>query len=346
MHLLLFSVLCNSLLAVEYGYITVEEGEQHSDKVFVPAGFKFVINETGTSNWRLDGSDNICIDRDGETLKSAKGSGNYTWPNKEIYGPCEVYLEVNGQNSYSRPFLPYSIESLAYTSSQNIVIPANEVLENNDLIIQYSEDLNNWSNVSSGIVSQGSTPKYFRLLMENINNEIQQANINFGFGSNSPQSVSYHQKFMESSLPVSGIFLSLNEGEVFRPLKNASFNTPITFKIYYTNHHFNELLVFEYYNDNSITGAVALIGPATLTYFKEGSSVNSNDAMLAYSITTNLEQAQLSGGTLTIPSGNSTYNVKIQYSEDLTNDWIDLQSGADIDSSNIRFYRLTAVQNN
>ena len=68
--------------------------------------------------------------------------------------------------------------------------------------------------------------------------------------------------------------------------------------------------------------------------------------LLSYSITTQLEQAQLSGAVLTVPSGAGTYTLKIQVSDDLNNDWIDLGGTVpDTLSENMRFYRLVAVQN-
>ena len=345
--ILIFSVLLStSLSAVEYGYFTNVPGEYISNKVSVPSGsYLRILNQNTGSDFGFDGQDNLCMDYQGEVYKE-RHYANTTFPNKTFYGPCEVYLEIT-HNPSNKRYLPYLIDSLNDDSKEILAIPANQNIENTDLIIQFSEDTLTWTNISSGTVNQTSNPKFFRLVLENISNEMQTVNNNFGFGLGNPNTTQYKHFGLDSSDYLNNNtfyhLMNLNDGETFIPLDGGLPNG-VTLKVHFDDANFSKQFAFEY-NDRS-SGEAFIKGPATLYFKKEGGphqDSTSTRFAYPYKIITNLTEAQLSGGMITIPAGSSTYTVKIQYSEDLSSDWIDLQNGAEINSSNLRFYRLTAV---
>ena len=340
--LLLFSVFfTSSLSAVEYGYFTNVPGEYISNKVSVPSGsYLRILNQNTGMDFGFDGEDNLCMDYQGEVYKQWH-YGNTVFPNKTFYGPCEVYLEIT-HNPSNKRYLPYLIDSLNDESKEILAIPANQNIENTDLIIQFSEDTLTWTNISSGTVSQTSNLKFFRLVLENISKKYRLLTI-----IGNPNTTQYKHFGLDSTDYLNnGTYyhlLNLNDGETFIPL-DGGLNNGVTLKVHFDDANFDKQFAFEY-SDWSV-GEAFIKGPATLYFQKEGGphpNATTTKFAFPYKIISNLSEAQLSGGMITIPAGSSTYTVKIQYSEDLASDWIDLQNGAEINSSNLRFYRLTAV---
>ena len=341
------AVLSSTLLGVEYGYF-YGSSTQPSNQVVVPAGKFLTISTGSTSGYRLEADDNLCIEAEGQIFKARKGTSHYSFSGKSFYGPCTIYYEFNNNNT---GYLPFKISSVEVNQSPQIAIPAGQNLLNiNDFVIQFSEDGISWSNVNAGIIYQSNSPKFYRLVLENPNTTIQQLNANFGFGSSNPTTTAYTHKIVNakpSNKYELSHFLTLNEGEVFRP--TSGFIIDQHYHIYFSNEHIStSIKAFEYYRPTTITHPDAAIkGPANLFYKVDAAPDDQEVAdLLSYSITTQLEQAQLSGAVLTVPSGAGTYTLKIQVSDDLNNDWIDLGGTVpDTLSENMRFYRLVAVQN-
>ncbi|MGC6455333.1 MAG: hypothetical protein ACON46_02250, partial [Coraliomargaritaceae bacterium] len=153
----LLAVVCSTLLGVEYGYF-YGSSTQPSNQVEVPAG-KFLTISTGkTSDYRLDGDDNLCIETEGQIFKARKGTSHTSFSGKSFYGPCTIYYEFNNN---STGYLPYKISSVEVNQSPQIAIPAGQnLLNTTDFVIQFSEDGISWSNVNAGIIYQSSSPKF------------------------------------------------------------------------------------------------------------------------------------------------------------------------------------------
>ena len=331
--------------------IAEDSGEAftESNRVNVPAGSVLKTANAFVYHDFSDGTDELVISTKGQEFVMLNG-GSTSFANRQIYGPCEVFLRISDFQNKVR-FLPYWIESISTSSGSTLVIPASQSVAGSDLIIQASSDMIEWSNVNYGSIVQSNYPKYFRLVINNPAEGILSTNRNFGFGDSQPMSTSILSKIIpkdpENNSHPPKTLLSLSEGEIFRPLNDITFQGV---RYFFTNdlitlpRQFMETDGGDHNNHSSV-GQIYIVGPAVIYYYIDDSNQIS-DSLVYYSIITQLEDYALSGGSITIPSGTGSYDLKIQYSEDLTSDWIDLQQGVGFPSvSTMRFYRLIATPN-
>jgi len=351
----LLAVVSPTLLGVEYGYF-YGSSTQPSNEVEVPAGsyLRFTNADAREIPWNVGPDSFLVFEVNGQIFREKKGSDQYSYRNRKFIGPCVLSFEFDGENL---AYLPYEIHPQDSALSPQIAIPAGQSLYgSNDFLVQYSEDGNQWSNVGIGEINQSSYPKFYRLVLENPNSAIQDTNTNFGFGSTSPYTTTHFYKtvnFPNVDLNAIGgwdnleteLFLHVNNGEVFKFTSYGIVDQQYYF--YLNNEHYNNLELGDYSgHGQGASNEVVVVGPATIMMKARDATEDGTDDCISYCIITQMEQAQLSGAVLTVPSGTGTYTLKIQVSDDLNNDWIDLGGTVpDTLSENMRFYRLAAVQN-
>lgn len=345
------TVLCTSLSSAEYGYF-YGSSTQLSNQVVVPAGSYLRLTNANVRQipWNVGPDSFLVFEVNGQTFREKKGSDQFYYNNREFIGPCVLSFEFDGENL---AYLPYEIHPQDSALSPQIAIPAGQSLYgSDDFLVQYSEDGNQWSNVGIGEINQSSYPKFYRLVLENPNSAIQDTNTNFGFGSTSPHTTTHFYKtvnFPNHYIAWDSIdyeaFLHVNSGEVLKFTKYGFSDQE--YRFYLNNEHFNNLELTAYRGRGvGAENEVVIVGPASIMMKANNATEDGTEDCISYSIITQMEQAQLSGAVLTVPSGTGTYTLKIQVSDDLNNDWIDLGgTGPDTLSENMRFYRLVAVQN-